>query len=251
MGHKYSGWGNDASAIMDTISGSQAIIEFSPDGRVLWANQNFCNTVGYKLEEIVGQHHRIFVHPSEAASRDYRDFWANLAAGNCDRRQYRRFTKTGDEFWIEASYNPVKKNGKTYKVIKLASDITAAKQKSAEEAGKITAISRAQAIIEFTPDGTILTANENFCGAVGYRLEEIQGQHHAMFCDPTYAASADYRQFWDRLARGEFLPLNISAWPRAAPGSTSRPHIILSSMPTAAWSKSLSLPRTSLNASPM
>jgi len=190
---------------MDAMSQSQAIIEFKPDGTILWANENFCKAVGYRLEEIVGQHHRIFVDPTEAASQEYRDFWANLAAGNFDRRQYRRFTKTGREFWIEASYNPVKKNGKTYKVVKFASDITAAKTKSAEDAGKLAAISRAQAMIEFTPEGIILTANENFCGAVGYSLSEIQGKHHQMFCDPVYARSDDYRQFWRRLARGEFF----------------------------------------------
>lgn len=205
MERRYSSWGNDASAIMDAMSQSQAIIEFKPDGTILWANENFCKAVGYRLEEIVGQHHRIFVDPTEAASQEYRDFWANLAAGNFDRRQYRRFTKTGREFWIEASYNPVKKNGKTYKVVKFASDITAAKTKSAEDAGKLAAISRAQAMIEFTPEGIILTANENFCGAVGYSLSEIQGKHHQMVCDPVYARSDDYRQFWQRLARGEFF----------------------------------------------
>ncbi|QLF71297.1 PAS domain-containing methyl-accepting chemotaxis protein [Peteryoungia desertarenae] len=190
---------------MEAMNQSQAIIEFKPDGTILWANENFCGAVGYALSEIVGKHHRIFVDPQEAASQDYRDFWANLAAGNFDRRQYRRFNKAGQEFWIEASYNPVKKSGRTYKIIKFASDITAVKLKAADDAGKLAAISRAQAMIEFTPDGTILNANENFCGAIGYALSEIQGKHHSMFCDPEYARSEDYRQFWARLARGEFF----------------------------------------------
>ncbi len=205
MGRRFSGWGNDSGAVMEAMSQSQAIIEFKPDGTILWANENFCNAVGYRLDEIVGRHHRIFVDPTEAASQEYRHFWANLAAGNFDRRQYRRFTKTGREFWIEASYNPVKKNGKTYKVVKFATDITALKIKGAGDAGKIEAISRAQAVIEFTPDGTILTANENFCGAIGYSLSEIAGKHHAMFCDPDYAKSHEYCRFWERLASGEFF----------------------------------------------
>ena len=105
-----------------------------------------------------------------------------------------------------ASYNPVLgASGKPFKVVKFATDITAAKLKSADDEGKIEAISRAQAVIEFDVEGNILTANENFCGAVGYQLSEIQGKHHRMFVDPEYANSSEYRGFWEQLRRGEFV----------------------------------------------
>lgn len=149
----------DSSRILDEIDRSLAIIEFNLDGTVLDANKNFLSVLGYSLKKIIGQHHRIFVDPAEVASSAYRDFWAKLARGEFDLRQYKRITKSGKEIWIEASYNPVFSGGKPYKVVKLATDITAQKLQAAEDAGKLDAIARAQAIIEFKPDGKILTAN--------------------------------------------------------------------------------------------
>lgn len=195
----------DSSAVLHAFSRSQAIISFKPDGTILDANENFCKALGYEREEIVGKHHRIFVQPSEAASADYKSFWAKLATGEFEQRQYKRVTKSGDEIWIEASYNPVFRHGKVVKVVKIATDITRAKRNNLESDGKLTALSRAQAVIEFTPDGNILTANQNFLDTLGYSLEEIVGKHHRMFCEQNYVASAEYANFWPRLAAGEFF----------------------------------------------
>ncbi|TPP10403.1 methyl-accepting chemotaxis protein [Rhizobium glycinendophyticum] len=197
--------GADAKAVLEAMSKSQAIIEFKLDGTILSANENFCQALGYQLSEIVGQHHRLFVDPAEAGSQEYRDFWLKLGRGEFDRRQYKRIGKGGKEIWIEASYNPVFRGGKPYKVVKFATDITAQKLKTAEDAGKLDALSRAQAVIEFTPSGEILTANENFLATLGYQLLEIQGKHHQMFCEPAYTSSEEYRRFWAKLAAGEFV----------------------------------------------
>ncbi|ANL64916.1 methyl-accepting chemotaxis protein [Rhizobium phaseoli] len=199
------GFGSDAKAILAAMSRSQAIIEFDLTGKILTANANFCAALGYQLSEIVGQHHRMFVEPAEASSAEYREFWARLGRGEFDQRQYKRIGKGGKEIWIEASYNPVFSGGRPYKVVKFATDITKQKLQSAEDAGKLSALSRAQAIIEFTPKGEILTANENFLSALGYQLAEIHGRHHSMFCDSAYANSEDYRRFWERLSGGEFV----------------------------------------------
>lgn len=196
---------NDAKAVLAAMSKSQAIIEFDMTGKILTANENFCKALGYELSEIVGQHHRIFVDPAEAASADYRQFWSELAAGRFDRRQYKRIAKGGKEVWIEASYNPVSRGDKFYKVVKFATDITEQKLKSAEDAGKLDALSRSQAVIEFTPTGEILTANQNFLTVLGYQLAEIKGKHHSMFCDKAYVGSNDYQNFWARLSAGEFV----------------------------------------------
>ncbi len=204
MSRLFPSFGGDIAAIMAAMHKSQAIIEFDLSGNILNANANFCAAVGYELSEIKGKHHRIFVEPVEAVSADYSAFWARLARGEFDRGQYRRITKSGREIWIEASYNPVCRGGKPYKVVKFATDITALRQKATEDAGKLSAVSRSQAVIEFTPTGDIITANENFCGALGYSLSEIQGKHHRMFCDPAYVKTEEYRQFWERLGRGEF-----------------------------------------------
>ncbi|MDL2408104.1 PAS domain-containing methyl-accepting chemotaxis protein [Rhizobium calliandrae] len=198
-------FGSDAKAVLAAMSKSQAIIEFDMSGKVLTANTNFCRALGYDASEIIGQHHRLFVDPAEASSADYREFWASLNRGEFDQRQYRRIGKGGKEVWIEASYNPVLRGGKPYKVVKFATDITAQKLKSAEDAGKLDALSRAQAVIEFTPSGEVLNANRNFLSVLGYQLSEILGRHHSMFCDSAYTKSEDYRRFWQRLSGGEFI----------------------------------------------
>lgn len=195
----------DANAVLDALNASQAIIEFSLDGTILKANDNFCRTMGYRAEEIVGRHHRIFVDPAEAGSPDYTAFWTKLAAGQHDQQQYRRLRKDGSEVWIAASYNPVMRGAKPYKIVKFATDITAQTLQAAEDRGKLEALSRAQAVIEFNPTGKILTANANFLKAMGYELDEIVGRHHAIFCEPAYVASNAYRQFWPELAAGRFL----------------------------------------------
>ena len=197
--------GANAFAVLAALSKSQAIIEFDLSGRILNANENFCRALGYELSEIVGRHHSMFVEPAVVSSQEYKAFWSKLSAGQFDQRQYKRIGKGGREVWIEASYNPVFRRGKPVKVVKIATDITDRKLKAAEDAGKIDALSRAQAIIEFSPDGEVLTANENFLAALGYSLAEVQGRHHSMFCEPAYTQSLQYKQFWDKLAGGNFV----------------------------------------------
>ncbi|MBK0023997.1 PAS domain-containing methyl-accepting chemotaxis protein [Ochrobactrum sp. S46] len=197
--------GANAVAVLAALSKSQAMIEFDLSGKILTANENFCKALGYDLSEIVGKHHSMFVESDYVKSPDYKAFWAKLAAGQFDQQQYKRISKGGKEVWIEASYNPVIRLGKPAKVIKIATDITSQKLKTAEDAGKIDALSRAQAIIEFTPAGDVLTANENFLTALGYSLPEIQGKHHSMFCEASYVTSPAYREFWRKLGAGELV----------------------------------------------
>lgn len=196
---------NDSDAVLDAFSRSQAVIEFTPRGEIVTANDNFCDAVGYGLDEIVGAHHRMFVDPDEAASSEYHKFWEDLAQGGFFAGEFRRFTKSGDEIWISASYNSVlDDSGQVAKVVKIATDITETKRSALSQAALIDALSCSQAIIEFDPDGTIRTANDNFLNGLGYRLDEIQGQHHRMFCDPEYTGSNEYRSFWQQLANGQF-----------------------------------------------
>jgi|HubBroStandDraft_2_1064218.scaffolds.fasta_scaffold25993_1 methyl-accepting chemotaxis protein len=195
----------DALAQAAAISESQAVIEFNMDGTIITANENFLKALGYTLPEIRGKHHGMFVEPSERDSAAYREFWAKLNHGEYQAAEYKRIGKGGKEVWIEASYNPVRDaNGKPFKVVKFATDVTAKKIRSMEYAGKIDAILRAQAVIEFNMDGTIITANENFLKTMGYTLAEIQGKHHSMFAEPAMRDSAEYREFWAKLNRGEY-----------------------------------------------
>ncbi len=195
------------SALAQTaaINRSQAVIEFNLDGTIVTANENFLRAMGYSLSEIQGKHHSMFVDAAERESREYREFWARLNRGEFQATQYKRFGKGGREIWIQASYNPIlDASGRPTGVIKFATDITAQKIRSMEDAGKIAAMNRAQAVIEFNMDGTIVTANENFLRAMGYSLSEIQGKHHSMFVVPADRDSAAYREFWAKLNRGQF-----------------------------------------------
>jgi methyl-accepting chemotaxis protein len=194
-----------ALAQVEAISKSQAVIEFNLDGTIVTANENFLKTLGYSLSEIQGKHHSMFVEPAMRDSAAYREFWASLNRGQYQAGEYKRIGKGGKEVWIQASYNPVlDRNGKVSKVIKFATDITAEKLAGMEDAGMIAAIGRAQAVIAFNLDGTIVTANENFLKTLGYSLGEIQGKHHSMFVEPATRDSAAYREFWASLNRGEY-----------------------------------------------
>jgi methyl-accepting chemotaxis protein len=197
--------GGDNAALFAALNKSQAIIEFKPDGTIITANENFLAAMGYTLAEIKGRHHSMFVEPAYKDSAEYREFWARLARGEYQAAQYKRLGKGGKEVWIEASYNPIlDRRGRAFKVVKFATDVSKQKSVFADLSGKVEAIGRSQAAIEFNLDGTIITANQNFLAVMGYRLEEIQGQHHSMFVEPAYKASAEYRQFWEKLARGEY-----------------------------------------------
>ncbi|WP_322046698.1 methyl-accepting chemotaxis protein [Paraburkholderia sp. J67] len=195
----------ELSAVSAALNRVQAVIEFDLQGIILHANDNFLKTLGYTLEEVRGKHHRMFCDPDYVRGDEYRRFWERLGRGEFDRGEYRRVARDGREIWINASYNPVlDKAGRPYKIIKFATDITEAKQQHAESEGRLRAIDKAQAVIEFDTNGIVLKANDNFLNTLGYRLDEIQGKHHRMFCEEALAASPEYREFWAKLNRGEY-----------------------------------------------
>ena len=196
---------NEAEAVLEAISLSQAMIEFTPDGRILNANSLFEQAMGYSLAEIKGQHHSMFVDADYKASQEYKDFWKHLAAGENHSAIFKRFAKGGREIWLRAIYVPVfTSSGRVEKVVKCATDVTEYYTNNIDFSGKIEALNKAQAVIEFELDGTIITANENFQAATGYSLSEIQGQHHRMFVGDDYKHSAEYAEFWRSLGSGEF-----------------------------------------------
>ena len=192
----------DMKGQIAAIRRSQAVIEFDLKGTILWANENFLETLGYELAEIQGQHHRIFIDESTAKA-EYRRFWEKLGRGEYDAGRYKRIARDGREIWIQASYNPIfDRLGRPVKVVKYATDVTAETQRNAETDGQLNAIHRVQAVIEFDLDGTILAANDNFLAATGYSLREIQGHHHRMFVNSVESQSRGYAEFWDSLASG-------------------------------------------------
>ena len=190
---------------LQALNRTQAIIEFAPDGTVLTANDNFLQLMGYTLDGIRGQHHRIFCPASETGSTEYKTFWDKLRNGEQHHGEFMRLTSKGQPVWLQAIYSPLyAPDGRLYKIVKFASDVTDVKRKSLEDDGKVAAISRSQGVIEFDMGGHVISANDNFLQLMGYALEEIRGEHHRMFVDRDEADSAAYRSFWQKLGRGEF-----------------------------------------------
>nr|WP_285961494.1 PAS domain-containing methyl-accepting chemotaxis protein [Pseudomonas tohonis] len=188
------------------IRSSMAMIDFTPTGEILDANQAFLNVVGYRLEEVVGQHHRLFCPASLVNSPEYRQFWNRLSKGESFSDRFMRLTKDGREIWLEATYMPVHNGeGQVVSVIKIAADITRQIQAENKQTSMLTALDRSMAVIEFNLNGEVLEANDNFLATMGYRLGEIRGKHHRMFCEPAEANSDDYRRFWERLNQGEYI----------------------------------------------
>ena len=195
----------DYAGQVAAIRKSQAVIEFKMDGTVLDANDNFLNALGYTLEEIKGRHHSMFVDEAYRQSAEYKEFWAKLNRGEYQAAEYKRIGKGGKEVWIQASYNPILDlNGKAFKVVKYATDMTEQKLRNADYTGQIAAIRKSQAVITFDMEGIVLDANHHFLNALGYTLEEIKGRHHSMFVDEAYRQSPEYKEFWAKLRRGEY-----------------------------------------------
>jgi methyl-accepting chemotaxis protein len=195
----------DARAQIEALHRSQAVIEFALDGTILGANENFLRIMGYRLDELVGRHHLMFADPAESHARAYKAFWAALNRGEFAAAEFKRIGKGGREVWIQASYNPILgRDGKPAKVVKFASDVTRQKLRSIDAEGKLAAIHRSQAVIEFEMDGTIISANPNFLDVMGYGPEEIVGKHHSIFVLGTERDGDAYRALWDALRSGRF-----------------------------------------------
>lgn len=195
---------SDLRGQLSAIWMTQAVIEFNTDGIILNANANFLKTVGYTLEEIKGRHHSMFVDEGLRNSSQYQRFWQELATGKVQQGAFKRRTRSGDAIWINASYTPIRDEfGNILKIVKYATDITAQKKLSMDFHGQLSAINNTQAVIQFSPNGTILDANGLFLDAVGYNIDEIAGKHHSMFMDPKERSSEAYSRFWQELAAGK------------------------------------------------
>ncbi|NSL54317.1 methyl-accepting chemotaxis protein [Uliginosibacterium aquaticum] len=192
--------------IASALDRSVARIEFGSDGVIRSANSLFCQTMAYAASEVIGRHHQIFCEPAFANSDEYRDFWQRLRRGESFTGKFRRLRKDGATVWLEATYFPVSDaEGKVCKVIKIASDVTERVKAAEQSQALLDALNRSMAVIEFDMQGRIITANPPFLAVMGYRHDEITGQHHRIFCTASHAASAEYAEFWRALNSGRFF----------------------------------------------
>ncbi|MDP3600914.1 MAG: methyl-accepting chemotaxis protein [Bosea sp. (in: a-proteobacteria)] len=187
------------------IRRSQAVIEFTLEGQIIDANDNFLRVVGYSKDDVVGKHHSIFLDATYASSEDYKSFWQRLARGEAFTAEFMRVGKGGRLIWLQATYTPIlDRAGKPVKVIKFATDITAIKGLIANFEGESIAIRKSQPVIEFDLAGYILDANQHFLDALGYTIDEIKGKHHSIFVRSDDRRSDDYKRFWQKLGQGNY-----------------------------------------------
>ena len=196
----------ELDATQEAFKAFTAVIVFSPDGTVLRANDHFLNLMGYRENEVLNQHHSMFLNKQDRNSSNYQSFWKALSTGKLQRGNFKRIKKDGSPCYIHATYFPVKNaQGSVIKIVNLSDDITEEILKEQTHKAELEAISRVLGRIEFDTTGVILDANQNFLDIVGYPLNEIVGKHHAMFVTESYRNSDEYKQFWSRLAKGEIF----------------------------------------------
>ena len=188
---------------LEALKAHMAFIEFNPQGVITDASPLFLNLMGYSLDRIVGQHHRLFCSADDVASPAYQGFWSELARGKAVSGTFRRLKKSGEAVWLEASYIPVlDEQGRCLKVMKVAADVTAEKKESLSKEALAAALDKSMAVIEFSPSGEIITANRNFLQVIGYSLEQLRGKHHRTLCTDAFYQQNPH--FWSALAKGEF-----------------------------------------------
>ena len=194
-------------AVRRALDRSTAVVELSPEGVVLAANDNFSAVMGFAPGALVGQKHAALCEPDYVNSPVYHQFWADLRAGQYFRGRFKRRHQSGRVVWLEATYNPVldEGSGKVTRIIKFAIDVTEQVEEAIRTTALVKAIERSMAVVEFTPDGTVLRANDNFLDLMGYGAGEVVGQHHRMFCEAGHAASPEYTAFWASLRSGRFI----------------------------------------------
>ncbi len=194
----------DFEGQLNAISKAQGVIEFDLKGNILAVNDNFSAVTGYSKEEIIGNHHNMFVDAVTQSSNEYKAFWDKLGRGEAGAGVYKRIGKGGKEIWLQATYNPILGlDGKPFKVVKYATDVTKTRMAEVDNAGQLEAINKIQGVIEFDLTGKITKVNDNFAAATGYSEKEMIGNHHSMFIDAAYKASAEYKAFWQKLNNGE------------------------------------------------
>jgi len=216
--------GLHAAVSFRSLGRAMPVIEFTPEGIIQKASPLFLAAMGYRADEIVGQHHSMFCPPALVNSPEYRRFWQRLAAGESFSDKYLRLAKGMRPVWLEASYIPVTdRRGRVFKIVKIAADISERMQSSLEQESIINAISRSMAVIAFRPDGHVLEANDNFLKATGYQAAEVTGKHHRLFCSDALSQSEEYRQFWLRLNQGEFFRASFPVLTGVANRSGSGP----------------------------
>lgn len=175
------------------------------DGNVIRTNSLFLDLMGYDASEVIHHQHSMFVPPGFKYATEHIHLWQTLRRGEFTVGDFCRINKSKDLIWIHGVYCPLlASDGRPYRILKFASDVTLRKRYNADFAGQIAAIRRSQAVAEFTLDGLVNYVNNNFLDIFGYHIQQVINRHHAMFVPTEQRGTMEYKEFWERLRSGEF-----------------------------------------------
>lgn len=192
---------SQSAAIRSTL----IYLEVDMNRIILNCNDLFLKTTKYTYEEVIGKDHQMIVPPNPSIQKSYERMWTDMRAGIYRYGEFLRVDKYGKEFWLRSTYTPVKdKNGVPYKIIQLAFDVTEDKKLRLDFKEQLDSFKRSSIIVEYSIDGIILDANDNFLEMMEYNLEEIVGQTHTIFVSDKYKYAKDYLAIWRKLAQGQF-----------------------------------------------
>ncbi len=195
-----------AQQIKESIFQEMLVMEIDLQGRILSVNENFLNVLQYRSDTIIGRTLEELIPQTFHRDPNYLKMRQGLANGEHFNGAYRLLRGDGREAWLRCIWQPIRDGrGQIQSVVVCANDLTRTIETAKEHEGLINALLRSTAVIEFNLKGEVLNANQRFLDAMGYRLEQIKGKHHSVFCDPEESSSAGYREFWAKLLRGEFV----------------------------------------------
>lgn len=194
---------SELTDLSNSINANVATIQFLPNGTIISANQLFLDTVGYTSGELEGRHHKILCDRQYVNNNEYELFWNKLRVGKKESGTFLRRHKNGKAVWLEATYFPVtNRQGDVTKVFKIAADVTETQNQLRDQLAIQQALDRSMAVIEFAPDGQIVSANNNFLSLMGYHLSDLVGKHHRMLCFEKFYS--DHPAFWEEMRRGQY-----------------------------------------------
>jgi methyl-accepting chemotaxis protein len=181
-------------------------LRLDPRGCILGVNANFEEVLQYRNDELAGKPLESLVAEQVRSDPHYARVRTAIRQGEHFCGAWRLLRKDGGETWLRVIMHPVRAtDGTLLKFSCYASDLTNTIENSRAHENFIQALLRSTAVIEFDLNGHVLTANDLFLQAMGYRLEQVKGKHHRLFCSSDIADSSEYQAFWDRLRRGEFV----------------------------------------------
>tara|TARA_R110002050_G_scaffold56823_1_gene127739 strand:+ start:3312 stop:4481 length:1170 start_codon:yes stop_codon:yes gene_type:complete len=192
--------------VRKSLDSEMISMTLAADGKVTEVNQHFTNDMLFQQHSPIGQQLIDMVPQRARGTAHYKSMCTAIKQSQHWAGALQIIKGNGEEAWLRAILQPVKKSSGEVKYFSIyANDLTRTIETSKEHEDLIQALQRSTAVIEFDLDGTVLTANDNFLNAMGYKKNQLVGKHHKIFCEPQEYNSTEYQHFWEKLRNGNFV----------------------------------------------